>query len=143
MVRSLLDSNTKSECGDDKVNTFLTWGTRVVVLALISYSLSFLRLNKNRRVEIKALVFQSLGLLLDISSTSLMILGSRNTPFTLHGIFGYSALFIMIVDTIMVWRFYRRYGEKSISKNLHRFARVAYFWWVIAFLLGLLLVIVV
>ena len=124
------------------MNAFLTWGTRVVVLALISYSLSFLRLNRNRRVDIKALVFQSLGLFLDISSTSLMILGSRNTPFTLHGIFGYSALMIMIVDTIMVWRFYRHHGEKSISQNLHLFARVAYFWWVIAFLLGLLLVIV-
>jgi hypothetical protein len=48
----------------------------------------------------------------------------------------------MIVDTIMMWRFYRRHGEKSISQNLHRFARVAYFWWIIAFLLGLLLVIV-
>lgn len=123
------------------MNTLLIWGTRVVVLALISYSLSFFRLNKNRRVEIKALAFQSLGLFLDISSTSLMILGSRNTPFTLHGIFGYSALLIMIVDTIMVWRFYRLHGEKSISQNLHRFARVAYFWWIVAFLLGLLLVI--
>lgn len=123
------------------MNAFLTWGTRVVVLALISYSLSFLRLNKNRRVEIKALAFQSLGLLLDISSTALMILGSRNTPFTLHGIFGYSALFIMIVDTMMVWHFYLSHGKKTISQNLHRFARAAYFWWVIAFLLGLLLVI--
>jgi len=124
------------------MNIFLIWGTRVVVLALISYSLSFLRLNKNRRVEIKALAFQSLGLLLDISSTSLMILGSRNTPFTLHGIFGYSALLIMIVDTTMVWHFYLRHREKSISQNLHRFARVAYLWWIIAFLLGLLLVII-
>jgi hypothetical protein len=124
------------------MNTLLTWGTRIVVLALVSYSLSFLWLNKNRRVDIKALTFQSLGLLLDISSTSLMILGSRNTPFTLHGIFGYSALLIMIVDTTMVWHFYLRHREKSISQRLHRLARVAYLWWIIAFLLGLLLVII-
>ena len=124
------------------MNTVLTWGTRIVVLALISYSLSFFRLNKNRLAEKRVLTFQSLGLFLDISATVLMILGSRNTPFTLHGIFGYSALLIMIVDTILVWRFYLSNGsEKPISQNLHRFARVAYIWWVLAFVLGLLLVI--
>jgi len=70
-----------------------------------------------------------------------MILGSTNSPFTLHGFLGYSALLAMLIDVIMIWSFYKRNGSKiEVPRKLHRYTLYAYSWWVIAYITGSLLV---
>jgi hypothetical protein len=119
------------------MNPILMAGTSVVVIALIFYSLFIREEYKQREVSGKLLTFLSTGLFLDCTATVLMIVGSVHTPFTIHGFIGYSALAVMMTDTILVWRLKVQSGLKSkISLNLHRYSLIAYSWWVIAFISG-------
>jgi hypothetical protein len=70
-----------------------------------------------------------------------MIIGSSNTPFTLHGWLGYSSLTAMLIDTVLIWRHRLKDGAKAmVSSSLHLYSRIAYIWWILAFITGGLLV---
>jgi len=123
------------------MDPLLKAGTRIVILALISYTVFIVLEQKKHRATPKILFFLTLGLLLDITATMFMILGSPNSPFTLHGFIGYSALAAMLIDTILLWRFYlANDNEKQVSNIIHRYSLYAYLWWVIAFITGGVLV---
>ena len=123
------------------MNTTLIWGTRIVVLALLSYTIAFVIEQRKTLITRTVLTFQSTGLVFDVASTVLMIIGSGNTPLTVHGFLGYSALGIMIIKTIFFWRHYKKHGVSgTVSKILHWYSRAAYVWWVVAFIVGGLLV---
>jgi len=113
----------------------------VVSLALISYSIAIITEQRKRKVINLVLVFLTLGVLLDISATTMMIIVSENSPFTLHGILGYSSLTLMIIDAVLLWRFRGRHGSaEKVAKRLHLYSRIAYIWWVTAYITGSLMV---
>jgi len=117
-------------------------GAFVVTLALISYGVGSIFLQRYKIVRKKALWFLTIGIILDISATVCMILGSTNSPFTVHGFLGYSALLVMAVDIFLIWRHYKRNGVNvKLRKSLLAYAKLAYGWWVIAYITGSLLVI--
>ena len=89
------------------MNSTLIKAIVVVTFALISYSIAVLTEQKERHISNRVLTFLTIGVLLDVSSTILMIIGSRKIPITIHGFIGYSALTVMLIDTILVWRFWR------------------------------------
>ena len=122
------------------MNITLIIGTRLVVIALFSYTLAYLFSFRKKQITIAVLIFQSLGLSFDITATIFMILGSPNSPFTFHGIIGYSSLSAMVFDTILFWRYRVKYGTQIISKGLKIYSTVAYIWWIAAFITGSLLV---
>ena len=123
------------------MNIFLSYGTKIVVLALIAYSIAVLTEQKTHRVSNRVLLFITSGIILDITATVFMILGSGNTPFTLHGFIGYSSLAAMLVDTVLIWKHRLHSGsEEKVSKGLHLYSRYAYIWWILAFITGGLLV---
>lgn len=116
-------------------------GAVIVTLALISYSIGVITEQKNRRIVKTVLIFVTLGIVLDITATICMILGSSNSPFTIHGFLGYSALIAMLIDVILIWRFYIINGkETTVPKKIHRYTLFAYLWWVIAYITGSMLV---
>jgi hypothetical protein len=122
------------------MNLILMIGTRIVVLALIFYTVAFI-LSRKKQLKSSLLVFQSIGLSMDIAATVFMILGSKNTPFTLHGVFGYSALAAMLIETFLLWKQRVRGGLGApITKGLHLYSSAAYIWWVAAFIIGGLMV---
>jgi len=124
-----------------QLNPVLVLGTRTVVFALLSYTTAFIIELRKRVVSNTVLVFQTIGVGLDVLATTMMIIGSPNTPFTIHGIFGYSALVLMLVKTSLLWRFRVKNGaEARVTKGLHLYSGIAYGWWVVAFILGALLV---
>lgn len=124
------------------MNIFLKIGTRVVVLALISYSVAILTEQKKRAATNIVLVFLSLGIALDITATVFMIIGSPHSPFTVHGFLGYSALLAMLVDFYLIWRLRLENGKNPAAPmRLHLYSRYAYLWWIVAFITGSLLVI--
>jgi hypothetical protein len=87
------------------------------------------------------LIFLTLGVLLDITATTFMIIGSSKGPLTLHGILGYSSLAGMTTDAILIWRQKIKSGiGAAVPKGLHLYSRFAYIWWVLAFITGGLLV---
>ena len=124
------------------MNSTLLLGTRVVVFALIAYSIAIVTEQKKRQITDAVLSFLTLGIALDVAATLLMILGSSNSPFTLHGLIGYSALAAMAIDGMLVWRFrLSRPRNWATPLPLHLYSRYAYLWWVIAFITGGLLAI--
>jgi hypothetical protein len=124
------------------MNPYSMIGAGIVIFALLSYSLSILTEQRKKLVTPFVLRFLTIGIFLDITATTFMIIGSSNSAFTLHGILGYSSLAGMLIDTILIWRFHLNSKPGTIvPKGLHLYSRFAYAWWVIAFITGLMLVV--
>jgi len=112
-------------------------GMFIVTGALIFYSLAVWSEQRHKVLTPYILTTLTIGITLDVTATVFMIAGSRNIPFTLHGLLGYSALLAMLVDTILTWRYWR--SEKKhqpVPRGLHLYTRFAYLWWVLAYLAG-------
>ncbi|MDD4969426.1 MAG: hypothetical protein PHT07_08355 [Paludibacter sp.] len=116
-------------------------GSFVVIIALTFYSIGFAKEQKKKLVTSRVLLFYTLGVLFDISATTLMILGSTKGLLTFHGFIGYSSLLGMCIDTFLLWNHNKKKGpEVNVSKGLNIYSRVAFIWWVAAFITGGLLV---
>jgi len=123
------------------MNSLLIVGTRIVVFALIAYSIAIITEQRKKIVTRLVLTFLTLGIVLDISATVFMIAGSQNSPFTLHGMLGYSSLTAMVVDTVLIWKCRLKNGLScTVPFKLHLYSRLAYIWWVLAFITGALIV---
>jgi hypothetical protein len=113
----------------------------VVTIALVFYSIGFTKENRRKLVTGRVLLFYTIGVSLDITATILMIIGSSKGMMTLHGMIGYSSLLGMLTDTILLWRYNLRQGAgKEVNRGLHIYSRIAFTWWVIAYMTGGLLV---
>jgi hypothetical protein len=116
-------------------------GSMVVTLALVFYSIGFAKEQRRKLITARVLLFFTIGVLLDISATTLMILGSTKGMLTFHGFIGYSSLLGMSIDTILLWRYNLKNGPtKTVNKSINIYTRCAYIWWVAAFITGGLLV---
>ena len=115
-------------------------GIIIVNLALIFYSVGIFIEQRRHQVTQKVLFFLTLGIIFDIVATACMIIGSTNSPFSLHGILGYSSLTGMLVETSLAWRHRLQNGDARVSSGLHLYSRIAYFWWVAAYITGALII---
>jgi hypothetical protein len=116
-------------------------GATIVMFALASYTVAVVTEQRQRRLSPRVVRFLTVGVILDVTATVFMVLGSSKGAFTLHGLLGYSSLAAMVVDTALVWRLARRAGTGApVPRGLHLYTRVAYTWWVAAFITGGLLV---
>ena len=118
------------------MNSILIKAVVVVTFALIFYSIAVTTEQRRGTISKRVLIFLTAGIIFDIASTMLMIIGSRKIPITIHGFIGYSALMGMLIDTILIWRFWRRNGGIHVSRGLNMYTRLAYGWWVIAYIAG-------
>jgi len=116
-------------------------GSMIVIIALLFYSTGFMNEQRKKLVTSRVLFFYTVGVILDITATIFMIIGSSRGMITLHGFIGYSSLLGMLIDTILLWRHNLKEGPViNVNKGLHLYSRIAYTWWVIAFITGGLLV---
>ena len=123
------------------MNPLSKTGAAIVVLALLSYTFAVVGEQRRRRLAPQILAFLTIGVLLDVTATAFMILGSSKGAFTLHGVLGYSSLAAMIIDTALIWRLATASGPAAeVPRGLHLYTRFAYLWWVAAFITGGLLV---
>jgi len=122
------------------MNPLLMTGVTIVVLALASYTTAIVTQVKRRSPTPVMRAFLTVGVALDATATAFMIAGSRKIPLTFHGILGYSAFLLMATDLALVWRRYRLRGAEPFPARLHRYSMVAYFWWVAAFVAGIIVV---
>ncbi|HKK21953.1 MAG TPA: hypothetical protein VJ983_10810 [candidate division Zixibacteria bacterium] len=119
----------------------LLTGTIIVTAALLSYSIAILTEQRRHHITSRVLIFLTIGVIFDITATTCMIIGSEHSPFTLHGILGYSSLTAMLIDTVAIWRFrLARGGEAEVPRGLHLYSRIAYTWWILAYITGGLIV---
>ena len=116
-------------------------GSFIVTLALISYSIGILTEQFKKIISKRVLTFLSVGVVLDISATICMIIGSSHGPFTLHGFLGYSSLTLMLIDTLLIWKQKNKAGMNTpVPYGLNLYTRIAYIWWVAAYITGGLMV---
>ena len=116
-------------------------GSMIVIIALIFYTTGFVNEQRKKLVNSRVLLFYTIGVTLDITATIFMIIGSSKGMLTVHGFIGYSSLLGMLIDTILLWRYNLKMGpEIKVNRGLHLYSRIAYAWWVIAFITGGLLV---
>ena len=120
----------------------------MVTLALLFYSIAVITEQRQGALSKRVLLFLTAGIACDISSTILMIAGSRHIPITLHGFIGYSALIVMLIDTVLIWRLWTGARIRAdaagltvataveMPRGLHLYTRLAYGWWVIAYIAG-------
>jgi len=118
------------------MNQTLMRAVVVVTFALVSYSIAVITEQRKRQVTNFVLAFLTVGIFLDILSTTLMIIGARKIPITVHGFIGYSALLVMLIDTILIWRFWKKNDDKHVTNGLNLYTRLAYSWWVVAYVAG-------
>jgi hypothetical protein len=119
------------------MNLYLQTGTIIVFFALAAYSIGIITEQKTKKISLLVILFLTLGILLDITATAFMIIGSNKGGFTLHGLIGYSSLLGMLIDTLLMWRLLSKSGVNApVPNQLHKFSRYAYLWWVIAFVTG-------
>jgi uncharacterized membrane protein len=111
-------------------------GVSIVLLALLCYTIATAAHQRERKVSRHVIRFLSLGLSLDIVATACMIMGTQSKGVTLHAVLGFSALFGMLVETVLAWRHRAAHGERPVSERLALYSRVAYAYWVIAFISG-------
>jgi hypothetical protein len=118
-------------------------GSVIVIAALAFYSSGYFNEKRNRLITSRTLLFYTTGLILDMTATAFMIIGSTRGMMTLHGIIGYSSLLGMLIDTSLLWRHNLRKGpHEKVNRSLHLYSTIAYSWWVIAFITGGALVLI-
>ncbi len=116
-------------------------GSFVVTIALVFYSIGFLKERRKKLVTGQILMFYTIGVSLDITATTLMIIGSSKGMITLHGLIGYSSLLGMLTDTILLWRHNLKQGSAAeVTRGLQIYSGVAFTWWILAYITGGLLV---
>jgi uncharacterized repeat protein (TIGR03987 family) len=122
------------------MKTITLIATTIVTLALIFYTIGIISEQVRKLLTKRVLLFVTIGIIFDVTATTLMIIGSANSPFTLHGLLGYSSLTLMLIDVVLLWRLRKQKGYGSVPHKLHIYSRVAYTWWVLAYITGGLLV---
>jgi hypothetical protein len=115
-------------------------GIVIVNLALLCYAIGIVSEQRSHRVSAATLNWLRLGVVLDVTATACMIAGSSRGWFTPHGLLGFSSLAAMLVETGLAWRHRARLGDQVVPAWLHRYSRIAFGWWIVAYITGAVLV---
>ena len=114
-----------------KVGIFFVHG------ALIFYTLFIIFEGKDLRATTRVLLLITFAVLFDITATACMMIGTTRTYFTFHGIIGYIGLLLMIIDFILLLKHrIKNSVDRLISRPLLLYSKIAYFWWLAAFITG-------
>ncbi len=124
------------------MRTITAVGVGFVHLALIFYILFIINENKQRKATKSVLTLITLAVIFDVIATSFMMLGTTRTYFTFHGIVGYLGLLLMLIDAVLLWKHKIKEGaEKLLSSSLHLYTKIAFTWWMVAFITGVIVTI--
>ncbi len=118
------------------MNSGLMQAVVVVTCALIFYSAGVINEQRKGMLDKRILFYLTVGVTLDISATALMIINSSNIPITFHGLLGYSALLVMLIDAVLIWKHWLKNKTGAVPHRLHMYTRFAYGWWVVAYIAG-------
>lgn len=112
-------------------------GVVLIHIAVVLYTIFIIKETKYKRATNGVTGFITAAVLFDIAATSCMMIGTDEDYFTLHGILGYTALFLMILDAIFIWKHRMKHGRQvPFSARLNRNSKLAYVLWLAAFFTG-------
>ena len=114
-------------------------GIFFVHFALIFYTLFIIYEGNDKSASTRVLLLITFAVVSDITATACMMIGTTRTYFTFHGILGYIGLLLMIIDYILLLKFRIKFGSESvITKGLYKYSKIAYYWWLVAFVTGVI-----
>ncbi len=117
-------------------------GAFLITFAMLSFGYGINSFQRFKLISRGVLWFLFVGLILDILAIICMVPDISKVVFTVHGAVGLSALLVMVVAFAWAIHFYRTYdAETTVSKPLFLYVSIAYGWWVVAYFIGILLVI--
>ena len=109
-------------------------GVIFIHIALVLYSIFIWKENKYKRATNGVVGFITAAVTFDVAATICMMLGTVEKYFTLHGILGYTALVVMIIDAFFIWKHRNKHGtEVPFSDTLNRNSKLGFVLWLIAF----------
>lgn len=117
-------------------------GAFLITFALLLFGYGINLLQRFKLVSRGVLWFVFGGLVLDGAAIICMIEDLSDISLTIHGLIGFAAFLTMAVDFGWLLCFYKKRGvETRISKALFWYSSVALGWWVLAYLIGIILII--
>lgn len=123
------------------MNPILQTGTLIVNVALISYAIGIVIEQRKKLITKQVLTFLTIGVFFDVTATCFMVIGSSHSAFSSHGLLGYSSLLAMSIDCILLWRLKNSAGlNVAVPRKLHLYSRIAFIWWILAYITGGLIV---
>jgi EamA domain-containing membrane protein RarD len=115
-------------------------GVVFIHVAFVLYTIFIIKEHKYRRATKGVARFILAAVIFDVTATACMMIGAEETYFTLHGILGYTALTVMIIDAVFIWKHKLKYGaEVPFSDTLNRNTKLGYILWLVAFTTGMLM----
>lgn len=120
--------------------TVIIAGVVFIWIALILYTVFITKAHKHRRATKGVARFILAAVIFDISATACMMIGATERHFTFHGVLGYTALVVMVIDATFIWKHKRKYGsEVPFSDALNRNSKLGYILWLLAFTTGMVM----
>lgn len=124
------------------MNSLTVAGAIIISLSLLLYGIGFITIQQYKSVSWGVLAFYTLGILLNLTAHALMIVGSKGPLITVHSLLGISSLLVMLIYVIFVWqKFFIKRTEAVLHKKFLTLSKLAYGWWIMAYIAGSLLVI--
>lgn len=118
-------------------------GVILIHIALVLYSIFIYKERKYKRATNGVVGFITAAVIFDISATICMMIGTVEGWLTLHGVLGYTALTVMVIDAVFIWKHRNRHGtEVPFSDALNRNSKLGYILWLIAFGTGEMLAVI-
>jgi len=115
----------------------IIFGVILIHIAFVLYTIFIIKETKYKRATKGVVGFITAAVSFDIAATGCMMIGTEKEFFTTHGILGYTALFLMLLDAFYIWKHKMRYGsEVPFSDTLNRNSKLAYVLWILAFASG-------
>ena len=120
------------------MNILAVLGAFIMTLAFLSYGIGSVTLERFRIVSIVVLLFYLLGLMFEIIAIGFMASNGAGRMGSWHVILGIIAFLLMLVNTIWVWVVYFKKGfDGQVNMTLLKYTKVAFFLWVVFYLLGI------
>ena len=115
----------------------LVFSIVLVNLALIIYTISILNEFRRKTLFPWHVVMFSIGLICDAFGTFIMYrIGGSALPVGLHGYLGYTALLLMLINTIGSILILKKY--KRLINQFYKFSMLAWVVWIVSYVAGIL-----
>jgi len=117
-------------------------GAFIMTLAFLSFGIGSVTLERFRIVGIAVLLFYTMGLTFEVAAIILMAQSPSGKMGSWHVLIGIIVFLLMLVNTIWVWLNYFRKGfDGKVSKRLLTYTKTTFLIWVVAYLVGIAMVI--
>lgn len=111
----------------------------LISIALIIYTISILNEYKQKKLLPWHVIMFCIGFIFDVAGTFIMYkIGGNKVPSGLHGILGYIALLLMLINSIgSIFILIKKH--KNLLANFYKFSLFSWIIWIVSYILGMVI----